>query len=122
MQIETGHPILILADSTSTSLLPTEIGTNFAAAAESSIVFAVLSFVDGATRVTITDEACISDGQKLFSGSINVPSGSVTLMDSNLFRYLNIPVQEDNLAIGIWADAPENPDWVWIQLETIRPI
>lgn len=122
MQIETAHPLLFLADSTPDTAFPAEIGMSFAVASEGCVAFAVLSFVDGATLVTVTDEACASSSPKLFSGSIAAPSGIVTLMDSSLFDYLNIPVPEGPLGINIWADDAENPDWVWVQLDAIRPV
>jgi hypothetical protein len=122
MQIGTTHPILFVADSSPDISLPNEIGSAFAAATDNCIAFAVMPFVDGASLVTVTDEACTYAGTRLFSGSLNAPSGIVTLMDSSLFKYLNVPVPNGRIAIDFWADDDQNPDWVWIRLGAIRDI
>jgi hypothetical protein len=75
----------------------------------------VLSYVDGASLVTVTDRDCEAGGTKMFSGSISAPTGVVTLSDSSSFRYLNIPVPKGLVVIDVWADDDKNPDWVWVK-------
>ena len=70
--------------------------------------------------VTLSDRECEADGLKLFSGSIDVPSGIATLSDSSSFRYINVPVAAGRLSIDVWADDDNNPEWVWLKLGGIR--
>ena len=120
MQIETAHPILFLSDSAPKVSIPDNAGQAFATATSDCLCFCVLSFVDGATLVTVTDQNCERDGAKLFSGSINVPSGVATLSDSSSFRYVNIPVPAGPVSIEVWADDDKNPNWVWVKFGAIQ--
>lgn len=120
MQIETAHPVLFLSDSAPEVSIPDDVGQAFATATSDCLCFWVLSFVDGATLVTITDENCEAGGTKLFSGSINVPSGVATLSDSRSFRYVNIPVPPGPVSTEVWADDDKTPDWVWVKLGAIQ--
>lgn len=120
MQIETAHPILFLSGSAPNVSIPDNARRAFVSATSDCLYFGVLSFVDGATVVTVTDQNCESGGTKLFSGSINIPSGVATLSDSSSFRYVNIPVPSGPVSIEIWADDDKNPDWVWVKLGAIR--
>ncbi|MGO4740180.1 hypothetical protein AB4099_26780 [Bosea sp. 2KB_26] len=122
MQIDTAHPVLFLADSAPAVSVPPDVSAAFVTAADDCLAFWVLSHVDGASLVTIADESCKADGPKLFSGSINAPSGVVTLTDSSSFRYLNVPVPEGRVSVDLWADNDQNPEWVWVQLGAIRSI
>jgi len=120
MRIETPHPILFLQDSSPDARLPDSVGPSFATATSDCLCFNVLSHVDGATLVTVSDEDCESGGARLFSGALDVPTGVLTVADSTLFRYLNVPVPAGRVAVDIWADDENNPDWVWIKLGAIR--
>ncbi|MER8477799.1 hypothetical protein [Mesorhizobium sp. M1163] len=120
MQIETAHPILFLSDSSPLVSIPDNAGEIFATATSDCLCFCGLSFVDGATLVTITDQNCEGGGAKFFCGTIDVPSGVATLSDSSSFRYVNIPVPPGPVSIEVWADNDQNPDWVWVKLGAIR--
>ena len=119
MQIETEHPILFLSDSEST-ISPNVTGHEFVTATHDCLCFLVLSYVDGASLVTVTDKACEAVGQKLFTGNIGAASGTLTVTDSHGFRYLNVPVPVGQLSVEIWADDEKNPDWVWVKLGAIQ--
>jgi len=120
MQIETGHPVLFFSDSAGEISIPLNTGPAFVTATSDCVCFWVLSFVDGASLVTLSDRECEADGLKLFSGSIDVPSGIATLSDSSSFRYINVPVAAGRLSIDVWADDDNNPEWVWLKLGGIR--
>jgi hypothetical protein len=122
MQVETAHPLLFLADSSPIVSIPDEVAAQFVTTTRDCLAFWVLAYVDGASLVTISDEACDAGGTCQFSGAIYAPSGIVTLMDSTTFRYLNVPVPEGNVCVSVWADDDQNPEWVWLQLGAIRPI
>lgn len=122
MQVETAHPVLFLADSAPVVSIPPDTGGAFVTATKNCLAFWVLAFVDGASLVTLSDEGCGAGGACLFSGAIDAPSGVVTLMDSSTFRYLNVPVPEGRVGVNVWADDDQNPEWVWLQLDAIRPI
>ncbi|MBB4000480.1 hypothetical protein [Aureimonas pseudogalii] len=122
MQVETAHPVLFLTDDASDILIPEDTGASFVTVTRNCLTFWVMSFVDGASCVTVSDQACEADGRKLFSGSIDASSGVVTLTDSSGFRYLNVPVPSGRVAISVYADDDRNPDWVWLQLGAIREI
>ena len=122
MQIDTDHPVLFLADSGPDFSVPPDTSAAFVTTTDSCLCFWVLSYVDGASLVTIADHPCVSGGIKLFRGSINASSGVVTLMDSSNFRYLNVPVAEGRVTIDLWAEDDRHPEWVWIQLGAIRSI
>ena len=120
MQIETGHPVLFLSDSAVKISVPPDTGRAFVTATNDCICFWVLSYVDGASLVTLSDRECEAEGLKLFSGSIDVPSGTATLSDSSSFRYINVPVSAGRLSIDVWADHEKHPEWVWVKLGGIR--
>jgi hypothetical protein len=120
MQIETEHPVLFLSDSGPDVAIPADTGEVFATCTADCICFWVLSYVDGASLVTIADRDCELDGLKLFSGSIAVRSGTVSVSDSSSYRYLNIPVPAGDVAVDIWADDDKSPEWVWVKLGAIR--
>jgi hypothetical protein len=122
MQIETDHAVLFLSDSAADISIPPDTGQAFVTTTNGCICFWVLSYVDGVSLVTLTDRDCETDGLKLFSGSIDVPSGVVTLSDSGSFRYINVPVPAGRLSIDLWSDHDKHPTWVWIKLGAIRPI
>lgn len=122
MQIDTAHPVLFLADSSPIVSIPPNTAAAFVTTTSDCLCFWVLSYVDGASLVTVTDEVCTSGGMKLFSGSLNVPSGVITLMDSSAFRYLNVPVPHGTVLVDIWAENDRHPQWVWVQLSAIRRI
>ncbi len=122
MQMDTAHGVLFLADSGSVVSIPPDTGAAFVTTTEDCLAFWVMHYVDGASIVTIADEACQTGNEKLFSGSISAQSGVVTLMDSSTFRYLNVPVPEGPVPIEIWADNDKSPEWVWIQIAAIRSI
>lgn len=119
VQIATAHPVFFLGDSATRSV-PPDTGAAFVTTTDDCLCFWVMSDVDGTTLVTITEEACRVGSNKLFSGSLNAPSGIITLMDSSAFQYVNIPVPLGPVRVDIWADNDLNPEWVWIQLEAIR--
>ncbi|WP_286772731.1 MULTISPECIES: hypothetical protein [unclassified Sphingomonas] len=122
MQVETAHPILFLADAAPVVSIPPDTGASFVTATHDCLAFWVLASVDGASLVTVSDEACEAGGAPLFDGTIDAPSGIVTLMDSSTFRYLNVPVFSGRLSVRVWAEDDQNPEWVWLQLGTIRQI
>jgi len=120
MQIETEYPILFLSDAVQKWSVPDNVGQSFATASADCISFYVLSYVDGASLVTVTDRECETGGMKLFTGVIEASTGELTMSDSATFRYLNIPVPIGPVTVDIWADDDRNPDWVWIRLGAIR--
>jgi hypothetical protein len=122
MQIETEHAVLFLSDSAPDISIPPDTGRAFVTTTNDCICFWVLSYVDGVSLVTLTDRDCEAGGLKLFSGSIDIPSGVVTLSDSSSFRYINVPVPAGRLPIDLWADHDKYPKWVWVKLGAIRPI
>ena len=120
MQIETEYPILFLADASPKVTYPDNTGRSFATATADCLCFYVLSHVDGASLVTVTDEECEAGGKEMFSGFIEASTGVLTVTDSTPFHYLNIPVPAGSVSVSIWADDERNPDWVWIKLGAIR--
>jgi hypothetical protein len=120
MQIATTHPILFLSDDVPKPTVPDVDGRTFASASDNCLYFGVLSDVDGASLVTISDQDCTMGGTKLFSGSIQASTGVLTLTDSGAFRYLNIPVPTGPVFVEVWADDDRNPEWVWVKLDAIR--
>jgi len=122
MQIDTAHPVLFLSDSGPNWSIPEDSSQRFAMTTADCLSFWVLSFVDGASLVTITDQDCAAGAAKLFSGSIDAPSGVLTLSDSHAFHYINVPVPPGRVFIDLWADDSENPGWVWVKLGAIRAI
>jgi len=122
VQIETRHPILFLSDASPNATLPASTSGAFATATADCLCFHVLSHVDGASVVTVSDEDCDDGGTKMFSGALDASTGVLTVSDSTLFRYLNIPVPSGRVPVEIWADDDQNPDWVWIKLGAIRPV
>jgi len=122
MQIDTEHPLLFLSDAVPNFDVPPDTSAAFALATRNCLTFWVLSYVDGATRVTIADQPCPNGGRKLFSGSIMSLTGTLTISDSSNFRYLNLPVPEGEVGIRLWAEDDRHPEWVWIELGEIRSI
>jgi hypothetical protein len=122
MQVDTAHPILFLTDPSAIGAQLPDTGATFVTTTEDCLAFYVLAYVDGASLVTISDQACEFGGAPLFNGFINSPSGIVTLSDSSNFRYLNMPVPEGRVTVRIWAEHHRHPEWVWLQLGAIRPI
>ena len=114
IQITTEHAVLFLMDATPGVAIPPDAGAASVTATDNCLAFWVLSYVDGASVVTITDKPCETSGIELFSGSINAPSGVITLSDSSAFEYLNVPVPKGRSKIKLWADDTQNPEWVWI--------
>lgn len=119
-QFETEHPILFLCDSTAPTAPVPELGDKIAVVSNDGVSFCVLSYVDGASLVTITDKHCELDGTRFADGVLNTPSGVLALSDSANFKYINIPVPKGSQSVEIWADELLNPTWVWIKLERIR--
>jgi hypothetical protein len=70
MQIATEHPLLFLSDASPKMTFPDNTGQSFATATTDCLCFSVLSYVDGASLVTVTDEECESGGKEMFSGAI----------------------------------------------------
>lgn len=120
MQIETEYPILFLCDASPKVTCPDNTGQSFAKATADCLCFYVLSHVDGASLVTVTDEECEAGGKEMFSGFIEASTGVLTVTDSTPFHYLNIPVPTGSVSVSVWADDERNPDWVWIKLGAIR--
>lgn len=120
MQIETEHPVLFLSDASPNVTVPAYADQSFATATADCLCFSVLSYVDGASLVTVADEQCESGGKVMFSGAIEAPTGVLTVTDSASFRYLNIPVPPGRVTIDVWANHDIHPDWVWIKLGAIR--
>lgn len=122
MQIETGHPILFIGDSGGDITIP-DVTEGFATASRDCVAFYVLSYVDGASVVTVSDQACpLPNARHMFHTTIFARSGVLTVSDSAAFSYLNIPTAPDDVQINIWANDAMNPDWVWIQLGSIRTL
>jgi hypothetical protein len=119
MQIETEHPILFVSDASPNVTYPDNTRESFATATADCVCFYVLSHVDGASLVTVTDEECEAGGKAMFSGTIEASTGVLTVTDSTSFHYLNIPVPTGSVSVSIWADGDQNPDWVWIKLGAI---
>lgn len=120
MQIATEYPILFLSDASPRVTYPDNTGQFFATATADCLCFYVLSYVDGASLVTVTDEECEAEGKEMFSGFIEASTGVLTVTDSTPFHYLNIPVPTGSVSVSIWADDERTPDWVWIKLGAIR--
>ena len=122
MQMDTAHPVMFLADSAPIISVPPDTSAAFVTTTHDCLAFWVLSYVDGASIITIADEACDAGGSLLFFGSINASSGVLTLSDSSNFAYINIPVPPGRIDIHVWAEDNQHPEWVWLQLSAIRPI
>ena len=122
MQVDTAHPVLFLSDPSSIGAYLPDTSATFVTSTEDCLAFWVLAYVDGASLVTISDEACKTGGEIMFSSAINSPSGIVSLSDSSNFRYLNVPVPEGRVTVRVWAENARHPEWVWLQLGAIRPI
>ena len=120
VQIETEYPILFLSNASPDARFPDVTGDTFASASDDCIGFYVLSYVDGASLVTVTDEECDAGGKEVFAGVINALTGILTVSDSSNFRYLNIPVPAGAVSVRIWADHESTPEWVWVKLAEIR--
>ena len=119
MQIETEYPILFLSDASSNLTVPPYAGQAFATATSDCLCFSVLSYVVGASVVTVIDQECAS-GKVMFSGTIESSTGVLTVTDSASFRHLNIPVPPGRVTVDVWADHDSHPDWVSIKLGKIR--
>lgn len=120
MQIETRHPILFLSDASPDVTIPDVTEQSFAVASADCLCFCVLSFVDGASLVTVTDRECDIGGTKLFSCVLETSTGILTVGDSEAFEYLRIPVPIGPVPVNVWADEESNPDWAWTKLGAIR--
>ncbi|MGO4126068.1 hypothetical protein AB4Z01_16820 [Inquilinus sp. YAF38] len=120
MQATTEYPVLFLSDPKSPEAVPDDTGRSFVTATDSCICFWVHSYVDGASTVILTDAECDRTGIRLFSGSIDTPSGVVSLSNSGGFRYINVPVSLGRTSVDIWSDDDRHPEWVWIKLTEIR--
>lgn len=110
VQIETTHPILFLSDASPNVKFPDNTGQSFATATANCLCFYVLSYVDGASLVTVSDEKCDAGGKEVFTGVIEASTGVLTMSDSASFHYLNIPVPPGPVSVDIWADDDRNPD------------
>jgi hypothetical protein len=119
-QLETEHPVLFLCDSTASAGRAPELRNELAVISNDGVSFCVLSYVDGASLVTISDKHCELGGTRFADGVLNAPSGVLALTDAYNFRYINVPVPEGTQTVEVWADAMFNPNWVWIKLEHIR--
>ncbi|MGO1077369.1 hypothetical protein [Inquilinus sp. CA228] len=122
MQATTQYPVLFLSDPDIREAVPSDTGRAFVTATDSCICFWVLSYVDGVSTVVVTDADCDRAGRKLFSGSITTPSGILSVSDSNLFRYINVPVTAGRTHVEIWSDDDRYPEWVWVKLSQIRAV
>ena len=122
MKVDTAHPILFLTDPSAIGAPLPDTGTTFVTSTDDCLAFWVLSYVDGASLVTVSDEASESDRAPVFDGVINSPSGILTLSDSSNFRYLNVPVAEGRVTVRVWAEHQRHPEWVWLQVGAFRPI
>lgn len=119
-QFETEHAVLFLCDPNVSDGPALEPRKELAVISKVGVSFRVLSYVDGATLVTISDRHCELGGTRIADGVIKTPSGVLALTDSYNFRYINVPVPEGAQAVEVWADEISNPNWVWIKLEHIR--
>ena len=120
IQIATEYPILFLSDASSNAKLPDALPDSLVTATADCLCFRVLSPVDGASIVTISDEDSDTGGQEVFNGMIVASTGVLTLMDRTQFRYMNIPVPIGRVPVSIWADGDGKPAWLWIKLEEIQ--
>ncbi|WP_442578396.1 hypothetical protein ACSBOB_23070 [Mesorhizobium sp. ASY16-5R] len=120
MQIETRHPILFLSDASPNVTVPEVTGESFVVASEDCLCFCVLSFVDGASLVTVTDREDDLGGTKMFSGSLYASTGILAVSDSEAFEYIRIPVPVGQVSVDVWADDHGNTERVWIKLGAIR--
>lgn len=116
MQLKVQHAILFLQDASAESDIPEQLEDTFVTATANCLCFRVMSEVDGASVVTVTDADCGADGREMFSGVIRIPTNVLTVADSAGFHYLNIPILGDSLEVSIRADDDCNPEWVWIHL------
>lgn len=69
MKIETEHPILFLSDASQDVTFPDNT-RSFATTTADCLCFHVLSHVDGASLVTVTDEAGEVGGKEMFRGAL----------------------------------------------------
>lgn len=118
MQMEVEHAILFLSDAIDDFAIPDNTGSAFVVATADCLAFCVMPDVDGASLVTVTDHDCDS-GTKLWSGTLSVTSGVVTLSDSAAFHYIYLPTPAREVEVDIWADDERYPEWVWIKLSAI---
>ena len=57
MQIETAHAVLFLCDPESVST-PEDTAASFVTATDDCLAFWVMHYVDGASRITVSDAPC----------------------------------------------------------------
>lgn len=122
MQVDTAHPLLFLTDPMAIGAPLPDTGAAFVTSTENCLAFWVLSYVDGASLVTISDNECKDGGMPLFEGFINSPSGILTVSDSSNFRYINVPVPRGRVNVRVWAEHNRHPEWVWLQVGAFRSI
>lgn len=124
MQAETPHGILFLADSGLDVTIPEGDPRSLPFASADCLCFQVLAYVDGASRVTVSDEERNNptDGEVLYCGALQAKSGVLSLLDSSSFKYLNIPVPVGQVTVEVSADDRRYPSWVWLRLGAIRAI
>ena len=122
MKVETEHPALFLSDPRSDAAVPNDTSEAFVTTTDTCICFWVLSYVDGASTVTLSDEECGVSGLDLFSGSVECPSWVQSLSDSSAFAYINVPVSAGRISVNVRTDNEVSPNWVWIKLDSFRAV
>ncbi len=122
MQIDTAHPVLFFADRVSSFSVPSDTSGAFATTTDDCLAFWVLAYVDGATLVTVSDQACDASGLCMFDGTIASSTGIVSVSDSSGFEYINVPVPVGPVSVRLTANHDRHLDWVWLELGAIRSV
>jgi hypothetical protein len=104
LQFETEHAILFLGDPNAANRKPPKLRNELAAISRDGVSLCVLSYVDGASLVTISDRHCELGGTRYADGVLDTPSGVLALTDSYNFSYINVPVPQGSQTVEVWAD------------------
>ncbi len=108
------HPVLFLSDPYADEAIPEDTSASFVTATPTCVAFRIRAYVDGETKVVLSDQP--SEGTPSFTGRLATKERCLSLSDSNRHNYIMVPVSEDEVAIQIWADQEDDPDWVWVQI------
>lgn len=82
---------------------------------ESFIIIGSLSFMDGETELTISDEE-VPPGAPVFEGMLKTPSKMLQVSTSEDEILLRFDVESNSTRVRIWTDHPSEPEKIFVAL------
>ena len=112
------NSMVVIMDSSREGELPKKLGRPRVRATASCVLVGTLVDADGETEIVVGGPEAVgeAEGQPVFDGFIEAPTGRVAIFSVVWEKFCELPVPAGSTRVRVWTNHPSEPDHIIVVL------